>query len=68
MNPFIVLVGAVYYPGGWSDYAGDAETVEEAKALALKKVQEHSSSPQYCWWEVVYLETKEIVARSDNAP
>lgn len=68
MNAFIVLVGAKYYPSGWDDYAGDAQTLEDAKALALKKVGERSSSPQYCWWQVINLEIKEVVAQSDSAP
>lgn len=36
---FLVFAGSNYYPcGGWSDFIGDSDTVEEAKDLAEQAI------------------------------
>lgn len=65
MKPFIILFGDTYYPGGWQDYVGEADTLEEAIALAEKRGRDEGTrSPEYWWWEIVDLRTKKIVKRS----
>ncbi len=62
MKPFIILFGANYYPAGWSDYAGEADSIDEA----LKIVSEKTNAPDflhpgYYWFEIIDLRTKEVV-------
>lgn len=62
MKPFIVLFGDSYYPCGWRDYAGEADTLEEAEAIAQKRVEEEGDRfPHFWWYEIIDLRTKAIV-------
>jgi len=67
MKPFIILCGNRYYPGGWDDYAGEAETIEEATAIAEKAF---ADPERYApWYEIVDLRIKQVVlARRDEDP
>lgn len=67
MKPFIILCGNRYYPSGWDDYAGEADTLEEASAIAEKAfAHEDRYSP---WYEIIDLRIKQIVLeRLDEDP
>ena len=65
MKQYIVLFGDTYYPSGWSDYAGDADTVDEAETIVAGKIAEQGErSPEYYWAEIIDLNTKRVVKRS----
>lgn len=62
MKPFIILWGNKYYPRGWDDYIGEADTIDEAVPLALSRDKEEGDrSEQYTWWEIVDLRIKQVV-------
>jgi hypothetical protein len=63
MKRFLLFAGDTYYPsGGWRDFQGDYESVEDAfRSLARKR-------SSFEWYQVVDWKTREIVdagARSD---
>lgn len=68
MKPFIVLFGDTYYPEGWADYLGEADTLEEAEALATRKGAERIANgwDEFWWWEIVDLRTKQCVKSSSD--
>ena len=46
MSNYLVFSGNFYYPRGcWSDFVGQAATLEEARKLV---------PPNTDWWEIVY--------------
>lgn len=50
---FVLFAGSTYYPsGGWDDYAGSADTLQDALEVG-EKIDED-------WWHVVDLETGEV--------
>lgn len=54
MKRFLVFAGSEYYPcGGWEDFVGDYDTVEEAMAA------DTSGPGPYRWCHVVDTETME---------
>lgn len=54
---YFVFVGHTYYPsGGWSDFAGTGETLEDALKLAASKSGD--------WWHIVDSKTMSIVLES----
>lgn len=57
IKPYIVLAGAIYYPDRWDDFAGNAETLEEARAIATKAVTEQYRG----WWQIIDLRTMKVV-------
>lgn len=55
MKRYIVFAGSDYYPGGgWGDFRGDFDTLEEARAL-IKTLLD------YDWQQIVDTFTKEEV-------
>lgn len=63
-KPYIVLVGTAYEGAGWDDYAGNAETIEEAEALVQRKVAEQGFLCRESWFfHIVDLRTMKIVKR-----
>lgn len=49
MKRYLVFAGLDYYPeGGWSDYEGEADTPQEATALARQCLTRRSG--QWCDW------------------
>ena len=60
MKRFFVFFGHVYYPsGGWDDFAGDADTLDEAMALARQKAVDSDSVR--IWWHIFDSTEKKIV-------
>lgn len=54
---YLVFAGYNYYPiGGWEDFYGAFETVEEAKDALLKEKSYYRE-----WWHIVDLEINQIV-------
>lgn len=54
MKRFLLFSGDIYYPGGgWNDFQGDFDTLNEAtdKAIELKRD----------WDQIVDTETKEVI-------
>jgi len=50
MKRFLVFSGDTYYPcGGWDDFKGDFESLEEAKEFALRMLKEEHED----WTHVV---------------
>ena len=61
MKRYLVFSGSDHYPdGGWYDFRGDADTLDEAIDLA------HDPKHSGYWWHVVDTETKSQVAFSDR--
>lgn len=57
MKRFLVFGGWTYYPGGgWDDFVGDFENVEDA--IAATK----DPSSRNDWWHIIDSETKQEVA------
>lgn len=60
MKKFLVFAGYAYYPaGGWDDFVGDADSLEEAKTLARDTVSKYETSKP--WWHVADTEAKQVV-------
>ncbi len=61
MKQFLLFAGDQYYPsGGWSDFQGDFDSVDAAKAhLPLVQEVQRLRSP---WWQIVDTKTFSIVA------
>ncbi len=54
MKRYLLFDGAIYYPfGGWSDFQGEFDTVDEA--------MQHSLPDEYTWAHVVDTQLKQIV-------
>ena len=47
INRYIVLVGEYYYPSGWNDFVGSADTVEDAIKLAKNKIKVKKTADGY---------------------
>lgn len=55
MKRYLVFTGGVYYPlGGWDDFQGDYDTLEEAKA----RVKERHRND---WAQIIDTTTKQEV-------
>ena len=56
MKRYALFQGTIYYPGGgWSDFAGTFDTIEEA----LAKVK--NPNDEYEWYEIIDLFSGEDV-------
>jgi len=56
MNRYALFGNYIYYPsGGWSDFRGSFDTVNEAEAEARTE-----------WFEIVDLTTGDVVSRGQN--
>ena len=56
MRRYLVFRGEVCYPGGgWHDYFGDADTIEEATAMM-------GAPHEWAWAHIVDTETTKIEA------
>ena len=56
MKRYLVFRGSVYYPrGGWEDFAGWADTFEEAETLikSLRQDWEKDEPGRFDWYHVV---------------
>ena len=54
MKRYLVFVGSDYYPlGGWGDFVGDYNTLEEARLRALNKKED--------WYQIIDSTNKQIV-------
>lgn len=55
MKRYIVFSGYTYYPaGGWGDFKGSYDTIEEARKCATKQKSDD-------WWQIVDATTSRIV-------
>ena len=55
----MVFAGFLYYPGGgWEDFIGSCDTLEEARELRRATLEENY---QYSWSHIVDLQTGEVV-------
>jgi len=55
---YLLFAGSNYYPsGGWDDFRGEFNTLEEAREAAESS---NFSFSKYDWWHVVY--NNEVVA------
>lgn len=51
---YLVFAGSAYYPaGGWDDFKGSVDTVEDARIAAAATKAE--------WWHIIDIETGEEV-------
>lgn len=56
MKRYLLFVYAQYYAnGGWHDFEGDFDTIEEAKNKLLE-------NPNLEWWHIVDTVSKSIIA------
>ena len=61
-GPFLVFGGDTSYPlGGWLDFKGQVDTIEEARRMASDIESENRCDP---WYEIVDLDTLEVVERA----
>lgn len=57
IKPFIVLSGPRYYPSGWGDFQGAADSIEGARVIADRAVEGEC----LWWWEIVDLRLMQVV-------
>lgn len=68
MEQYAVFAGEDYYPrGGWSDFCGEAKTIELARevrdrAIAIVK------NPSGQWWQIVDIHAGNVVEADDGWP
>lgn len=57
MKRYLLFKGAEFYPsGGWDDFEGDYETIQEAK-----------DNTQDCdWWQIVDTQTGSVIRKFSN--
>lgn len=54
MRRYLLFAGSAYYAdGGWNDWHGDFDSIEEALV--------HRTTLHYDWWHIVDITTKAIV-------
>lgn len=59
MKRYALFAGMTYYPGGgWSDFQGSFDVPEDAERAG----QANEDAGKWDWFEVVDLETGEVVA------
>lgn len=52
MNKYLLFGGDVYYPrGGFDDYQGEFDSLEEAESYAKEKFPD---TPRFEWWHIVH--------------
>lgn len=70
MKPYIILYGLKYYPSRWEDYAGEADSVEEATTLAEAMLgHEDDDMRRFHWYQIIDLRTKEcVLQKEDDGP
>ena len=65
MKPYLLFYGSCYYPcGGWSDFQGEFDTIEEARDAFVLKEDLVEGGEQ--WAEVVCAKTRAIVKKIDR--
>tara|TARA_R110000787_G_scaffold2616_1_gene10228 strand:- start:237 stop:431 length:195 start_codon:yes stop_codon:yes gene_type:complete len=61
MKRFLLFAGNVYYPsGGFGDFIGDFEALEDAKDKLLKWI-EAEGNPGYLWAHIYDTETMKVM-------
>ncbi len=61
MNRFLLFDGDNYYPcGGWGDFRGAYDTLDEAIKAA------ESCEQSFSWWHIVDMETLQIVKEGET--
>lgn len=64
MKQYLLFGGAVYYPsGGFEDFRGSFDTLEEAQA----KVKELDLEDQYSWYHIVDVKLGIMAYRSGRS-
>lgn len=71
LKRFLLFAEEDYYPkGGWLDFQGSFDTLEEAIALGERGINEQEvtseSDPSWNWFQIVDSQTGQIVARQGN--
>jgi len=62
MSQYLLFAGMNYYPGGgWNDFKGAFETIEEAVAEVTQR-QEQNNTEGWDWYHVVDTTTGQEVA------
>lgn len=60
MKRYLAFEGSEYYPeGGWDDFVGDYDSIEEA-LKAIKEKQVNYREGHLVWAHIVDLSTKEV--------
>lgn len=63
MKRYLLFEGAEYYPGGgWDDFTGDFDTVEEARATAKGRTTRAD------WWQIIDTKTMEEIPHANPHP
>jgi len=67
MKRFVLFGGPVYYAaGGFSDFVGSFDTVDEARHVAETKICEVISPELECeWWHIFDMVEHKIVGKSE---
>ncbi len=66
MKRFLVFAGSNYYPkGGWDDFRGAHDTLEEAKTAILDSLVSPMSNPKYApthdWCHIIDVQLQQRV-------
>lgn len=65
MKRYALFAGHEYYPvGGWHDFQGTFDTIEEAKEAARPQRIPGQPTSSWDWWHVIDLTTCEEVAEA----
>ena len=60
MKRYLVFAGIDYYPaGGWNDFAGDADTLDEARQIV--NLERRRPRLPARWWQIVDTTTLKVV-------
>ena len=57
---YLVFVGENFYPSAWSDYFGKSDSLKEAIDMG-KREMSRKSDPCGCWYQVIDLQTMNVV-------
>lgn len=63
MKRYLLFAGSTYYPaGGWHDFRGDFDSIEEAKAKIDQDEEASDGWGAYDWSHCIDSQTKEKVS------
>lgn len=66
MKILIFFSNGIYPKGGFDDYIGKVQTLDEAREVIRKKLEENNDEMcLVCWWQLVQEFTYQIIEKSN---